>query len=106
MMARSDPACSIGIPPRQYARSLLGGRRFRLKAELRQQLHKQVVVRVGMTFVLCERFAVGDADFFAAPSAPFFAAFEIFIDAVLLEEPVPLAGMAGQHLEFECECRG
>lgn len=56
-----------------------------------------------MAFVLREGFAVGGSNLRAARGAPAAAAFEVFVDAVLLQQPVPLAGVAGEHLQLEIE---
>lgn len=58
-----------------------------------------------MPFVLREGFAEGGSDLGAAGGTPAAAAFEVFVDAMLFEEPVSLAGVAGEHLLFEVESR-
>src|SRR6266404_4118156 len=70
------------------------------RSSWRQQGDENVVMRVGVAFVLREGLAIGDADFFTAPGAPLPAAFEVFVDAMLFEEPVALAGVTGEHFEF------
>ena len=50
-----------------------------------------------MPFVLREGFAEGGSDLSAARGAPAAAAFEVLVDAVLLQEPVALTGMASEH---------
>ena len=47
-----------------------------------------------MAFVLREGFTEGGSDLSAARDAPAAAAFEVLVDAVLLQEPVALAGVA------------
>lgn len=59
-----------------------------------------------MPFVLRKGFTEGRFDLRAARGAPTAAAFEVLVDAVLFEEPVSLARVAGEHLQFEIErCR-
>ena len=48
--------------------------------------------------MLTEGFSVFDAEFQTAMSAPPFATVEVFVDAVLFEQPVSLTGVAGKHL--------
>src|SRR5580698_9491301 len=65
-----------------------------------QDCGQPVVVRVWVAGVLAEGFAVFHADFFAAGGGPAFAVLHVFVDAVLLAEPVALAFVAGQHFLF------
>ena len=70
------------------------------------QLAEQTIVRrIRMPSVLTEGFAVFDAEFLATMSAPPFAAVEVFVDAVLFEQPVSLASVAGEHLLLQFERR-
>ena len=68
------------------------------------QLAEQTIVRrIRMPSVLTEGFAAFDTEFLAAMRAPAFAAVEVLVDAVLLQQPVPLAGVTGEHLLFQLE---
>lgn len=51
--------------------------------------------------MLAEAFAVLCSDQLASRGAPAVAAFEIFVHSVLAEEPISLAGVAGEGLAFE-----
>ena len=55
--------------------------------------------------MLPEGFAVFDAEFLTTVSTPAFATNEVLVDPVLLEEPVPLTGVTGEHLLFQLERR-
>ena len=59
-----------------------------------------------MPFVLREGFTEGGSDLSAAGRAPAAAAFEVFVDAVLLQEPVTLAGVTGEHFQLQIERAG
>ena len=59
-----------------------------------------------MPFVLREGFAEGGSDLSTAGGAPAAAAFEILVDAVLLQEPVALAGVTGEHFQLQVERGG
>src|SRR4051794_41772516 len=56
-----------------------------------------------MPEVLSEGLGLRHPDLGAPVRAPFLLAVEIFVDAVLPQEPVTLAGMAGEHLSLELE---
>lgn len=71
-----------------------------------QSFAEQVVARIGVSLVLPERFPVGDANRLPTSGAPAAAAFQVFVDPVLLEQPVALAGMAREHLQLQVEGRG
>src|SRR5262245_11203172 len=65
-----------------------------------QQRPQQVIMRVGMAAMLAEGFGVFDVDFPTAPATPAGLHLEVFVDAVLTEQPVALAFVAGEHRSF------
>ena len=71
-----------------------------------QEVGEQIAARVGVAGVLGERFAVGSLNQPAALGTPLATTVEILVDPVLFEQPVALAGVAGQHFQLEVEDRG
>jgi len=71
-----------------------------------QQLQQQVVAWVRMPFVLAEAFGVFDSDVFASLGTPAATRVQVFVDSVLLAEPVALTGVAGQSFDllFKLSC--
>ncbi len=62
-------------------------------------------MRVRVAEVLPERLGVLDADLRAARGGPLGLALKVLVDPVLPEQPVPLAGVAGQHPPLDLEDR-
>src|SRR4051812_28863470 len=58
------------------------------------------VLRIAMAQVLPKSLGMGDAGFVAALRAPGMHGPGELVDAVVLEQPVALAGMAGEHRGF------
>ena len=106
--AAMSPGSAVGAdapsdPPDPPRRPSSRTRRRASAAVLTDQGQEQVVVRVGMPEVLSEGLGLRHPDLGAPVGAPLLLAVEIFVDAVLPQEPVALAGMAGEHLPLELE---
>ena len=56
-----------------------------------------------MPEVLAERLGLGHPDLSPPAGAPLRLAFEVLVDPVLPQQPVALAGVAGEHLPLDGE---
>ena len=95
----------IGFAPGRLSAWLAAFRRLHGSPApvLPDQLQQQVVPRVGGAEILAERLGLRHADLTAPMLAPAGLALEVFVDPVVLHQPVTLAAVAGEHLPLELE---
>src|SRR5262245_61249782 len=71
-----------------------------------QRILQQWLVRITMSQVLPQAFGVIDATFLAVTRPPPPRLFQIFVNAMMGAQPVPLRFMMAQHFEFLFNCPG
>jgi hypothetical protein len=85
---------TVGEHPSVKPTQVLVGRRLQGAYKLGQT----VVLRVTVAQMLTETLGISHADTFALLPTPTPHGFQIFVHTVVFQEPLPLAGVAGQHL--------
>ena len=67
---------------------------------------QQIILRIAVSQVLPESLGIRRADQFPAPAAHRLHGLDVFIHAVLFQEPLALAGMAGEHAGLRLDHAG